>query len=557
MGRSRSPDPPTAASVRPPPQGPSGGQGARGQEQPAVYSQPEVPEEPSVWPGHLQEHGRGSVGQQDSRTQEPHKEWDCAGQLSWREPREARPHGAGAGGHSGPRGGGREPDRGPTEPGGRASADGEPTLDKLLIAAGVGTRESCHGQGAGREREWHLPVHGGADGQLHEPPADVSHGRESWEEEFHQGQARPALCQAAALQREAEGEHLQVPGHRSPEAGRLHPHPAVHQVVREQLAEPGGDEGAAERAEHGWRWWQQAGAAQRCGQRLLLRPGLPLLHPAPARWPQEGEHQDGRGHQKLREHLHPVQEAYCRCCEWPGHWARSIYPASLWCGLGQWKGMVPDALYQLRTESRRLFHRHVPQDYGRSICQRNAAQRSEANSTGGVQQRAGLTGVLAWDLQPGSHVSHQGARLLQPRRAGGIQGPCALQHEAGAGAGQRAGVWGAQEDLALRAGHGIHAQVREEQDGRVLTVQPPDLTRAPAAGPRGLGQAPTELPLQSRTWDRQAIYCQGVLKYCYFQINNYKLLCRNDIILYLIYKYKSIMVSSGLLFEVLFLIIFG
>ena len=46
----------------------------------------------------------------------------------------------------------------------------------------------------------------------------------------------------------------------------------------------------------------------------------------------------------------------------------------------------------------------------------NAAQRAEANSTGGVRQRAGLPGVLAWDLHPGSHGPHQGARLLQPRR---------------------------------------------------------------------------------------------------------------------------------------------
>ena len=157
------------------------------------------------------------------------------------------------------------------------------------------------------------------------------------------GQARPALCQAAVLQHVAEGEHLQAPGHHGLEAGRLHPHPAVHQAVWEQLAEPIGHEETAERAEHGRCWWQQAGAAQGHGQRLLLWPGLPLLHLAPAR-SQEGDGQNGWGHQKLHEHLHPVQEAYCRSHEWPSHWARSIHPASLWCGLGQWKGVVPDAL---------------------------------------------------------------------------------------------------------------------------------------------------------------------------------------------------------------------
>lgn len=31
--------------------------------------------------------------------------------------------------------------------------------------------------------------------------------------------------------------------------------------------------------------------------------------------------------------------------------------------------MVPDALHHLRAESRRLFHRDVPQDHGRSICE--------------------------------------------------------------------------------------------------------------------------------------------------------------------------------------------
>ena len=48
--------------------------------------------------------------------------------------------------------------------------------------------------------------------------------------------------------------------------------------------------------------------------------------------------------------------------------------------------------------------------------------------------------------------------------ARGIQGPCALQHEAGAGAGQRAGVRGAEEDLGLGSGHGLHAQVPAEED---------------------------------------------------------------------------------------------
>ena len=66
---------------------------------------------------------------------------------------------------------------------------------------------------------------------------------------FRFRQASPALSQAAALQRAAGGERLQVPGHLSLEAGRLHPHRAVPLVLREQLAEPRGDGGAAKRSE--------------------------------------------------------------------------------------------------------------------------------------------------------------------------------------------------------------------------------------------------------------------------------------------------------------------
>lgn len=42
----------------------------------------------------------------------------------------------------------------------------------------------------------------------------------------------------------------------------------------------------------------------------------------------------------------------------------------------------------------------------------NAAQRTEADGAGGMRQRPGLPGVLARDLHPRSHGSHQGACLL-------------------------------------------------------------------------------------------------------------------------------------------------
>ncbi|NIG60576.1 chromodomain Y-like protein-like isoform X3 [Pontoporia blainvillei] len=52
---------------------------------------------------------------------------------------------------------------------------------------------------------------------------------------------------------EADGKHLQVQGHRRLEAGRLHPHPAVHEVVQEQLTQPRCEDGSAECPEHGRR----------------------------------------------------------------------------------------------------------------------------------------------------------------------------------------------------------------------------------------------------------------------------------------------------------------
>ena len=76
-------------------------------------------------------------------------------------------------------------------------------------------------------------------------------------------------------------------------------------------------------------------------------------------------------------------------------------------------------------------------------------------------------------LQPQSPLT---PCLLSGAGARGIQGPCSLQHEAGAGAGQRAGVRGAEEDLGLGSGHGLHAQVPAEEDRRVLTAGLPDLT---------------------------------------------------------------------------------
>lgn len=49
---------------------------------------------------------------------------------------------------------------------------------------------------------------------------------------------------------------------------------------------------------------------------------------------------------------------------------------------------------------------------------------------------------------------------------------------------------GAEEDLGLGTGHGLHAEVPAEEDRRVLTAGPP---------PSRPGQARPERPLGSRT----------------------------------------------------------
>ena len=58
-----------------------------------------------------------------------------------------------------------------------------------------------------------------------------------------------------------------------------------------------GNEGDPERHGNGRIRRQQAGVARRGRQHLLLRPGLPVLHPATHRRQEEGERQDGRNHQ--------------------------------------------------------------------------------------------------------------------------------------------------------------------------------------------------------------------------------------------------------------------
>lgn len=54
---------------------------------------------------------------------------------------------------------------------------------------------------------------------------------------------------------------------------------------------------------------------------------------------------------------------------------------------------------------------------------------------------------------------------------------------------------GAEEDLGLGTGHGLHAEVPAEEDRRVLTAGPPP-SRPGQARP---GQARPERPLGSRT----------------------------------------------------------
>lgn len=69
----------------------------------------------------------------------------------------------------------------------------------------------------------------------HHPADRQVHGCDGREEEVHRGQAETSLLTAAALpacgRQRVPTEYRDI---RGPEAGRLHPHPAVHQVVQEQ-----------------------------------------------------------------------------------------------------------------------------------------------------------------------------------------------------------------------------------------------------------------------------------------------------------------------------------
>lgn len=110
-----------------------------------------------------------------------------------------------------------------------------------------------------------------------------------------------------------------------------------------------------------------------------------------------------------------------------------------------------------------------------------------AGSSGLVSASRSVGAARRQSLEPQSPLT---SCLSSGTGARGVQGPCALQHEAGAGAGQRAGVRGAEEDLGLGTGHGLHAEVPAEEDRRVLTAGPP---------PSRPGQARPERPLGSRT----------------------------------------------------------
>lgn len=56
--------------------------------------------------------------------------------------------------------------------------------------------------------------------------------------------------------------------------------------------------------------------------------------------------------------------------------------------------------------------------------QRDALLRAEAHRPGGMQQRPGVTGLLANHVQPGGHAAGQGDGLLQ--RGGEFPSLCAL-----------------------------------------------------------------------------------------------------------------------------------
>ena len=73
--------------------------------------------------------------------------------------------------------------------------------------------------------------------------------------------------------------------------------------------------------------------------------------------------------QDLCQHLHPVQEADCSGSERASVGPWCCHLATLWCGVGQWKSLVPDAVHILRPDAWCLFILHLPPHHGSRLGQ--------------------------------------------------------------------------------------------------------------------------------------------------------------------------------------------
>lgn len=70
--------------------------------------------------------------------------------------------------------------------------------------------------------------------------------------------------------------------------------------------------------------------------------------------------------QRLCVGVHPLQETHCGGGEWACSGLRGVHPAPVWCGVGQWEGLVPNSMCSPPLHPLGMLLLHIPPDPGRS-----------------------------------------------------------------------------------------------------------------------------------------------------------------------------------------------
>lgn len=167
----------------------------------------------------------------------------------------------------------------------------------------------------------------------------------------------------------------------------------------------------------------------------------------------------------------------------------------------------------------------VSQDYGRSICVWNMDRRPGSGS----ERRPVPPGVLAWDFHPRSHGCKQPA-LCNPVVPEESKGPLCrnmmmeVELANGRGCEMLKNTWGFAQgrDSLLKYLRGRWMSF----DWQTACWWPWNCRAGVAPRCSNPSPKPETSSLQGhtgcRTWNIQAIYYQGVRKYCNFKINNCK-----------------------------------